>query len=132
MKGTGSVNDMAQIEQAETRLRVAMLAGDVGTLDTLLSEKLVFTNQMGARLTKTDDIAAHRSGLLRIKRLDADEHPLIRVLGDSAIVCLTVELAGTYDDQPFDGTFAYTRLWHRSPNDGWQVEAAHCSPVGGG
>lgn len=132
MKGTDAVNDMAQIEQAEARLRDAMLAGDVGALDALLSADTVFTNQTGARLTKADDIAVHRSGLLRIERLDPEGHTLIRVLGDSAIVCMTVELAGTYEDQPFGGTFAYTRIWHRSPSNGWQVEAAHCSPVGNG
>ena len=123
------MDDMAQIEQAETRLRAAMLAGDVKTLDTLLSPDMVFTDQAGARQTKADDIAAHRSGLLRIERLNPEGRAVIRVLGDTAIVCLTLELAGTYDDQLFGGTFAYTRIWHRSPSNKWQIEAAHCSSV---
>lgn len=130
MKGTDMVNYTAQIEQAEACLRDAMLAGDVGALDALLSADTVFTNQTGVRLSKADDIAAHRLGILRIEQLDPQGHALIRVLGDSAIVCVTVELAGTYDDQPFGGTFAYTRIWHRSPGNRWQIEAAHCSPVG--
>jgi len=132
MRGPDRVDDMAQIEQAEARLRDAMLTGDVAALDDVLSEALVFTNQAGTRLGKADDIAAHRSGLLRIERLDPREQPLVRLLGDGAIVCVTVDLAGSYGDQPFAGRFAYTRLWHRAPGERWRIEAAHCSAVEAG
>ena len=121
------MDDTAQIEQAEARLRSAMLASDVDALDELLSADLVFTNQAGIRLTKSDDLAAHKSGLLRIDRLEPKTTPIIRLLGDSAIVCVTVELAGAYDSQGFGGAFAYSRVWHRHPDGRWQIEAAHCS-----
>jgi len=124
------MDDKIAIEQAEDRLRDAMLSGDVPALDELLGEHMVFTNQTGARLSKNDDIAAHRSGLLAIEQLDIRGEPIIRLLGDSAIVCVTVELAGTYDGQPFCGAYAYSRFWHI--RDGrWRVEAAHCSPAEG-
>jgi ketosteroid isomerase-like protein len=123
------MDDRAQIEHAEGRLRAAMLASDVATLDVLLSPDMIFTNQVGARLDKGDDLGAHQSGLLRIEQLDPIEPLLIRLLGDSAVVCVTVQLSGSYDAQPFSGTFAYTRCWHRLPGDQWRIEAAHCSPV---
>lgn len=128
-EGNRPVNAKVEIEQAEERLRRAMLSSDVGTLAELLGEHAIFTNQVGARLSKADDIAAHQSGLLRIKQLDIRGEPIIRLLGDSAIVCVTVDLAGAYDGQPFGGAFAYSRIWHRS-GDQWQIEAAHCSPAG--
>lgn len=117
-----------EVEEAEAQLRVAMLNSDVARLDELLSDALVFTNQDGLRLTKADDLSAHRSGLLRIKRIDLSGVPVIRRLGDTAIVCLTVDVAGRYADQGFSGTFAYTRIWHRI-DASWRIEAAHCSPV---
>lgn len=117
-----------EIEQAEERLRQAMLTSDVARLDELLSDTLIFTNQDGVRLSKADDIAAHQSGQLKIDRLNPQSEPIIRILNDSAIACVTIELAGTYDGNAFNGVFAYTRFWHCS-NDRWQVASAHCSSV---
>lgn len=119
-----------EIEGAEERLRRAMLASDVALLEDLLSDACVFTNQDGMRLSKADDLTAHRSSLLEIDRLEVRDEPIIRILGNSAIVCVTTELAGAYDGEAFGGVFAYTRLWHRT--DGrWRVEAAHCSSAAG-
>lgn len=122
------MNARATIEQVEERLRDAMLSGDVSALDELLGDRMVFTNQAGVRLSKADDIAAHQSGLLRIERLDVIGESIVRLLGESAIVSVTVDLAGTYDGQSFGGAFAYSRVWHRSDGQ-WRVEAAHCSPA---
>jgi ketosteroid isomerase-like protein len=124
------VNETIEVEQVEKKLRNAMLSSDVETLDGLLSDEIVFTNQDGQRLSKADDLAAHRSGLLSIDRLEPRAEPTIRVIGDSAIVTVTVDLAGTYDGQPFGGAFAYSRMWHRH-RDKWRIEAAHCSSVAG-
>lgn len=115
-----------EIERAEAALRAAMLAGDVARLDALLGDEAVFTDQDGRRLSRADDLAAHASGLLKIGRLDARGDPLVRVIGDAALVCVTLDLAGSFGGTAFGGAFAYTRLWHRGP-DGWRVEAAHCS-----
>ena len=124
--------DLGSIEDAEARLRAAMLAGDVAALDALLGDALVFTDHTGARLGKAEDLAAHRSGRLRLTRLDPRGQTLIRRLGDTAIVCITLDLAGRFDAQPFVGTFTYTRLWHLGDDGRWRVEAAHCSAVVGG
>lgn len=80
------------------------------------------------RLGKAQDLTAHRSGLLRLERIDAQGPALIRRLGaETAVVIVTLDLAGTYDEQPFEGAFAYSRVWHCGANDHWRVEAAHCS-----
>ncbi|MDE8651517.1 nuclear transport factor 2 family protein [Novosphingobium album (ex Liu et al. 2023)] len=122
------MDPIAEIAAREADLRQAMLAGDVAALDRLLADDLIFTNQDGQRLTKADDLSAHRSGLLRIVRLDPVGAPVMRLLGDAAIACVTVDLAGTYAGQPFGGVFAYTRVWHRA-GEAWRVAAGHCSPV---
>lgn len=116
----------AVVEQKETQLRQAMLDGDVAVLDDLLSDRLVFTDQSGRRLTKADDLSAHRSGLLRITALDPVAPPLIRPFGDSAIVHPTVSVSGTHAGEEFSGTFACSRVWHRTDGQ-WRIEAGHCS-----
>lgn len=124
------MNVRLEIEQSEEKLRSAMLASDVGQLEEILSDATVFTNQDGVRLSKADDIAAHRSGLLKIDKLDVKGEPIIRVMDNSAIVCVTIELTGTHGGEAFGGIFAYSRIWHRT-GDRWQIEAAHCSSVRG-
>jgi ketosteroid isomerase-like protein len=123
------LQDIAEIERCEQQLRDAMLHSDVAQLDRLLSDGLIFTNQDGARLTKADDIAAHRSGLLAIASLSQQGERIIQGLGDTAIVCLTTAVSGEYAGQKFGATLAYSRVWHFK--DGrWQVVLAHCSAVG--
>lgn len=119
---------MKSLDQAEAELRAAVLASDIGTLDRLLGDDLVFTDQNGARLTKTDDLAAHRSGDLSIDRLDQVGDAIIRELGDWGLVATTLALEGGFRGERLAGTFAYTRAWRRSGSN-WQVYAAHCSMV---
>lgn len=115
------------VAEMEARLRAAMLAGDVAALDELLDDDLVFTDQNGRRLGKADDLAAHRSGLLRLDRIEAAD-AIFRVEGDTALVAVRVELAGSYAGQGFSGAFAYTRVWLRRGGK-WRIAAAHCSAV---
>lgn len=118
---------VAQIELLEQQLRAAMLASNCSELDRLIGAELIFTNQAGHKLSKQDDISAHSSGALRIERVDYSDQK-IRVIGDTAIVCVVADIGGNYAGQLFGGRFAYTRLWHRSSGS-WKIEAAHCSAV---
>ena len=120
------MNETIEIEQLEERLRAAMIGGNVGQLEQLLGDASVFTNQDGQRLTKEDDLSTHRSGLLKIADITTVGDPVVRRFGDMAIVSVTVTLGGHYAGQAFEGTFAYTRVWH-CQNGNWQIEAAHCS-----
>jgi hypothetical protein len=63
----------AQILDAEDRLRAAMLSSDVVALDTLLATDLIFTNHLGQLLGKENDLAAYRSGVLKVTELRSSE-----------------------------------------------------------
>ena len=114
----------AQIAEAEHQLRNAMLHSDLVALDRLLSSELIFTNHLGQVLGKEDDLGAHRSGALRIEKLEPSELQ-IRPGGPIAIVSVRVQLSGTYNNHPAGGDFRFTRVWQRSPEGKWQVIAAH-------
>jgi ketosteroid isomerase-like protein len=116
-----------QVDAMEAQLREAMLAGDLKMLDALLADDLVFTNQAGHRLTKADDLDTHKSGLLKIKRIDISDQR-VRPAGTCAIVTLVADVGGLYDGQSFSGRFAYTRVWETA-NGHWRVAAAHCSTI---
>jgi ketosteroid isomerase-like protein len=118
----------AQIVDAEERLRIAMLQSDVSALDELLAPELIFTNHLGHLLGKENDLAAHRSGILKVKELKPSEQHL-RLNGEVAIVSVRMQLSGTYDGHPADGDFRFTRVWALSSDKTWKVVAAHVGTV---
>ncbi len=90
----------------------------------LLAPELVFTNHLGQVLKKEDDLAAHRSGLVKINELTPSEQ-VIQTHGDVAIVSVRVYLSGSYADTPSEADFRFTRVWALSSGGSWQVVAGH-------
>ncbi|MDB4913380.1 MAG: cytochrome [Gemmatimonadetes bacterium] len=112
---------------SEAAIRAAQLAGDASALDALIDESLVFTGPDGGIYGKQDDLAAHRAGAIRITRLEpSEEH--VQELGDVAVVCVRMEMAGTFQGTPFAGPFRYTRVWARRAST-WRVVAGHVSAI---
>ena len=112
---------------AEAELRSAMLAGDVDALDRLLDADLVFTGLDGRVIGKAADLDAHRTGRLRLSRLDPSERHVVRC-GPTVVVSVRVDLAGTYDGEPTGGAYRYTRVWCERP-EGWRIVAGHMSAI---
>lgn len=113
----------------EAELREAMLTNDVGTLDRLIDDALVFTTLEGAVIGKPDDLDAHRRRRLRLARLAPSEQRVLRI-GPTAIVTVRTEIEGTWDGAPVDGVLRYTRIWCERGH-GWRVVAGHVSAVRG-
>ncbi len=113
------------IETLEENLRQAMLTSDVSALDELIADDLVFTMHTGLMIDKQTDLEAHRSGIQRLTKLNICDRQ-IHHYGDCAVVTVKTELAGTYNEQAFSGTYRYTRVWVQRQNR-WQVVAGHGS-----
>lgn len=119
----------AQIADAEEKLRLAMLASDIGALDELLSPKLIFTDHLGQRLGKEEDLAVHQSGALVIFNLKLSDLLITSADEDVAVVSVRAHIDGTYGGQPAGGRFRFTRVWVRATDKKWQVLAAHSSVI---
>ena len=117
-----------QITVAEERLRLAMLASDVGALDELISPDLVFTNHLGQVFGKQDDLELHRSGVLKFQTLEPSEMQM-KASGPLAVVSVRMKLSGAYGDTPFAADLRYTRIWRSWASDTWQIVAGHSSAV---
>ncbi len=117
-----------QLIEAEEQLRLAMLDSDVNALDELLANELVFTNHLGQVLGKQEDLAAHQSGKFEIKVLTPSERR-IQLIENIAIVTVKVHLVGSYEDTDFDNNLRFTRVWHLSSSNTWQIFAAHSSAI---
>jgi hypothetical protein len=58
-----------QIINAEERLRQTMLASDVSVLNELLAPEIIITSHLRKLLREQDELAAHKSGLIKIHEL---------------------------------------------------------------
>ncbi len=103
----------ALIDDAEERLRRAVLANDVKAIGDLLSPALVFTDQTGRRLGKIDSLIAHSSGSLRIRSMTIEDFET-RLMGSCAVVTVTASVGGKLDGTCFEARYAYTRIWEAS------------------
>ena len=119
-----------EILACENELRHAQLTDDVATLDRLLDDLLVFTNMDGTLATKSDDLSLHRSGRLRITRMDPSDRQLLH-LGATSIVNVRMNAEAVMDGVPVAATLRYTRIWHKRP-EGWRLVAGHMSTVAAG
>jgi ketosteroid isomerase-like protein len=120
-----SIDD--EILACEAELRHAQLTGDVAVLDRLLDTLLVFTNIDGTLASKSDDLSSHRSGRLRIMRMDPSDCQLLH-LGVTSVVSVRMNAEAVMDGVPVTATLRYTRIWHKRAG-GWRLVAGHMSTV---
>ena len=116
------------IEQAEKDLLQAMLKSDVGELDRLISDDLIFSAHDGKLYSKQDDLNAHRSGNIKIEAINASER-IIKVHGDIAIVFVLLRIKGSFFGNPSEGTFRFSRVWKKE-KDSWKIVSAQSTVVG--
>lgn len=124
---TSPMTKEEQIKGCEEQLLQAMRTSDLNLLDTLLHEDLLFNGPNGATATKADDLAAYRSGKVNFNTVTASGLQ-VNMIGDDAVVTVTVQIRGTYFDQVADGTYKYIRVWKFFPA-GWKVIGGSCVTV---
>jgi hypothetical protein len=104
-----------QVMEYENRLFAAMKIHDLETLDTLLHDDLLFNTHDGQTVTKAMDLDLHRSGLMVINSISASDY-LVNLIGDTAIVAVTIETTGKIADLIMEGRFRYLRVWKMFDN----------------
>jgi len=119
---------ISQIEQCEERLKQAMLQSDVAILDELLATDMIFTNHLGQLMTKQDDLEAHRSGAIKIDEITLSNRK-INIRENIAIVSVHAYISGSFAGSASETNFRFTRVWHRTSSDDWQVIVGHSSIV---
>lgn len=119
-----NVNDVIN---AEIELLAAIKNADVFNLEKLLHDDLLFNLPDGQTITKEHDLNSYRSGKMKVELLEASDQ-LINIVGDIAVVSVSVLLKGTYDNQPVNGIFRYLRVWKKSDAN-LKVIAGSCVSV---
>lgn len=115
------------IRAAEERLWKAQLSGDVEALDDLIADDLLFTGLTGALETKAADLQQHRSGALKITKLDPVEFR-VRAIPGGAITSVKMDAAALIAGKLTSATLRYTRVWI-SEDGRWRIAGGHMSAV---
>ncbi|GAC1365369.1 MAG: hypothetical protein NVSMB3_13940 [Acidobacteriaceae bacterium] len=109
-----------EVELLEEQWRTAQLAGDVATMDKLLSDDYVGISMTGQVNTKAQQLSRIRSHAFVITRIDLGEMK-VKLVGQVAIVTVRAFVEGTSEGVPMNGDFRYTRIYQHSPTGGWKI-----------
>ncbi len=111
----------AEVIINENDLLEAMKTSHVELLDKLLHDDLLFNGPTGETATKAMDLNNYRSGTINLHTVESSDL-MLRVIGDNAVVAVTIEIKGNYLGQEIDGKFRYLRVW-KLFEDNWKVIA---------
>ena len=109
-----------EIEQLEEQWRTAQLAGDVATMDHMLSEDYVGITMSGQVNTKAQQLDRIRRHIFVLTRLDLRDVK-VKLLDEVAIVTVLARVDGTSENKRVSGDFRYTRIYHHLPSGQWQI-----------
>jgi ketosteroid isomerase-like protein len=118
----------ATIRAVEERLWKAQLSADVEVLDDLIADDLLFTGLAGSLETKAADLQQHRSGALKITKLDPLDFR-VRAIPGGGITSVKMDAAAVIAGKLTSATLRYTRVWI-SEGGRWQIAGGHMSVVG--
>lgn len=117
-----------QVEALEEQWRQAQLAGDVATMDKLLSDDYIGITITGQVNTKAQQLDRMRMHKIALTRLDLGDRQ-VKLIGSIAIVTSRAEVEGTNDGAPVTGTFRYTRVYQRLPSGVWKITSFEATRV---
>jgi ketosteroid isomerase-like protein len=109
----------------EKELMEAIRTDDIGHLEDVLHEDLLFLAPNGQVVTKRMDLESHQRGEMVVERLAADFEE-IRIAGDTATVIVVYATRGAMLGRPIEGRFRYIRIWKRN-GERWQVMGGACA-----
>ena len=115
------------VRALEERLWQAQRESNVAELQVLLADDGLFTGINGQRETKASDLEQHRSGSLKITRLDPLEFAM-RKIPSGAITSVKMAGAAIIQGQEVIATLYYTRVWIERDGQ-WQIFGAHMTAI---
>jgi len=125
----GSRTMREQIETLEKQWKKAVLANDTETMDHLLSEDYLGITSNGQVVTKPQQLDRMRTRNFSINTLEISDVKIKLISQHAAIVTSLAQVDGTNDGRPLHGSFRYTRVYQRVPNDGWKITSFEATRV---
>lgn len=112
---------------AEEARRLAMLAGDVGVLGSLLSSTLAYTHSTGVTDSKHDYLQMLASGALRYETLEFVA-PQARLLGTAGLVSAVMRATLLKGEVRREVASSYLAVWEHTAM-GWVLQAVQATAL---
>jgi ketosteroid isomerase-like protein len=109
-----------QVEDLEEQWRVAQLAGDIPTMDKMLSDDYIGISMTGEVDTKTQQLSRTIDRKLILTKLELSDMK-VKLVGAVAIVTSRAQVEGTMDGKQVKGMFRYTRIYQHLPSGAWKI-----------
>ncbi len=122
-----SIEEIATLEQD---LLNAMQGRNVQKLDELLHDDLLFNIPSGQTFTKAMDLEGYRLGNMNIESISS-RNMEISLIGDTAVVAVSIEMRGKFLEHPLDGVYRFLRVWKQF-DDQWKVIGGSSIPLAEG
>ncbi|MEO6816903.1 MAG: nuclear transport factor 2 family protein [Edaphobacter sp.] len=126
-----------QVEALEEQWRVAQIAGDIGTMDKMLSDDYIGISMSGEVDTKAQQLRRIADRRLMLTRIELSDMK-VKLVGAIAIVTSRAQVEGTNDGASMMGMYRYTRIYRHLPSGQWKItsfeatrEHRHRSQVNG-
>jgi ketosteroid isomerase-like protein len=116
-----------QIEALEEQWRQAQIGNDIAVISNLLADDYVGITANGTVETKSQTIAQHKAGTVRITSLDLDDLK-VRLYEDTAVVTSKAELQGVNGQSDISGKYRYTRVYNRRLGQ-WKIVSFEASRI---
>ena len=126
-RGARTMRD--QIEALETQWKKAALANDIEAMDHLLSDDYLGITANGQVVTKPQQLDRMRTRNFSVSTLQVSDVKIKLISQHAAIVTSLAQVEGTNDGRPLHGSFRYTRVYQRIPNDGWKITSFEATRV---
>ena len=123
--------ERAEIGQLEQQWRQAQMSGNIPEMDRLLAEDFLGITASGQVVTKAQQLDRMRMRQIDLQRLDISDSK-IKISGNLAVVTSLVQIDGTMDGHPVDGSFRYTRVYQRGTANAWRITNFEATRVPGG
>lgn len=111
----------------ESALKDAQLNSDVGKLDELVADDLVFVGPDGSIMTKNDDLASHACGAVRFRKHETIDIQAHQIASNAWFVVHRALLTLVVDGSITSGAYAYSRIWASGSDGAWRVQYGHIS-----
>jgi ketosteroid isomerase-like protein len=105
----------------------ALVKSDAATLDSILDDTYVDTDEQSHRSDKQGVLAVLKLGELKIASIKLSDMQ-VRVYGDAAVVTGSASQAGNFKGQPLTAAIIFTDTFIRQ-NGKWRAVASHRSAV---
>jgi len=115
------------IADLEEKLLDGFKKTDLGTLDLLFADGMIFHDQYGNVLDKEMDMDSYRNGLVSIHKINVSKRE-IRVFDSIVVVSASLFIKGRYANILLNGKYQWLRVWAKVQED-WKVISASCTSI---